>query len=69
MKNRNTVTLLKDLPNLPKGRIFATNINGDYYSLISNEEHIQGDLKTYQFTKEEVKNNPEWFSKTEIKMI
>ncbi|WP_291726162.1 hypothetical protein [Bernardetia sp.] len=57
------IILNKDLPNCPKGRVFKQNINGDYFHSMTDKEAIEGSLKMYKFTKEEVKNNPEWFSK------
>lgn len=52
----------KDLPSCPKGRKFIPNINGDYFLSMTDDEAIEGKLKLYKFTKEEVESNPDWFS-------
>lgn len=62
MKNQKTVILLKDLPACPKGRIFKSNIDGDFFHFITTEEHIEGKFKPYRFSEEEVKTNTDWFS-------
>jgi len=61
MENQKKFKLLKDLPNCPKGRIFKENINGDYFHSMTDEEAINGILKNYDFSKEEVNNNTDWF--------
>lgn len=53
--------LLKPLPECPIGRIFKEDIGGGYYHSITDEEVIRGKLKMYQFTKEEVEGNPDFF--------
>jgi len=62
IQNQKIVTLKKDLPNCPKGRKYKSDINGNYFHSMTDEEYIEGKLKTYKFTKEEVQSNPEWFS-------
>lgn len=62
MKEQKKILLIKNLPNCPKGRIFKEDINGDFFHSISDDEAIEGKLKSYKFTKEEVLNNHKWFS-------
>ncbi len=57
------IKLMKDLPNCPKGRIFSETIHGNFFHSMTDDEAIEDILKAYHFTKEEVKNNPKWFSK------
>lgn len=59
---KKTYILSKDLPNCPKGRKFIPNIYGDFFLLMSDDEAIEGKLKNYEFTKEEIESNPDWFS-------
>ena len=56
-----TYILQKDLPKCPKGRKFVPNIDGDYFLSMTDEEYIDGKLKRYNFTKNEVELNPDWF--------
>jgi len=56
-----TLILLKDLPNCPAGRIFKEDINGNFFLSMTDNEAIEGKLKLYKFTEEEVKNNNDWF--------
>ena len=56
-----TYILQKDLPNCPRGRKFIPNIDGDYFLSMTDEEYIDGKLKRYNFTKNEVELNPDWF--------
>lgn len=63
MEHQKKVVLLKNLPNCPKGRIFKEDIAGDFFHSMTDKEAIEGKLKSYTFTKEEVKKNiPKWFS-------
>jgi hypothetical protein len=62
-----TYELIKDLPGCPVGRIFKQNISGGYYHSMTDEEMIYGNLKMYDFTKDEVEQNPDWFS--EVKLV
>tara|TARA_R110001599_G_C11813948_1_gene616361 strand:+ start:126 stop:377 length:252 start_codon:yes stop_codon:yes gene_type:complete len=62
IQNQRIITLKKDLPNCPKGRKFKSDINGDYFHSMTDEEYIEGKLKAYKFTKYEVQSNSEWFS-------
>ena len=62
MKEQKKVVLMKNLPNCPKGRIFKEDINGDFFHSITDDEAIEGKLKSYKFKKEEVANNSKWFS-------
>lgn len=62
MKEQKKIVLMKNLPNCPKGRIFKEDINGDFFHSITDDEAIEGKLKLYKFTKEEVANNRKWFS-------
>lgn len=61
--NQKQITLLKDLPSCPKGRIFISDINGDYFHSMTDKEYLEGNLKSYKYTKEEMNLNPKWFSK------
>jgi len=66
-----TVAILtKSLPNCPEGRMFKEDVSGNYYHYMTDEEVLNGftiiygrkvQLKEYKFTKEEVKNNPDFF--------
>lgn len=62
MKEQKKIVLMKNLPNCPKGRIFKEDINGDYFHSMTDDEVIEGKLKSYKFTKEDVASNPKWFS-------
>jgi hypothetical protein len=62
IKPEKTYILKKGLPNCPKGRKFIPNINGDYFLSMTDDEYIEGKLKPYKFTKNEVESNPDWFS-------
>ena len=62
MKEQKKIVLMKNLPNCPKGRIFKEDINGDFFHSMTDDEAIEGKLKSYKFTKEEVSNNRKWFS-------
>jgi hypothetical protein len=64
MEKQRKLILIKKLPNCPKGRIFKEDINGNFYYSMTDEEVIEGKLKMYNFTKEEVINNPKWFLNT-----
>lgn len=61
MKEPNKLILLKDLPNCPKGQIFIEDIAGDFFLSITDEDAINGKIKQYTFTKEEVLMNRDWF--------
>jgi hypothetical protein len=61
-----TYELIKDLPGCPVGRIFKQNISGGYYHSMTDEEMIYGNLKMYDFTKDEVEQNPDWFSEVTL---
>jgi hypothetical protein len=62
MKEQKKIVLMKNLPNCPKGRIFKQDINGDFFHSMTDDEAIEGKLKSYKFTKEEIANNRKWFS-------
>jgi len=62
IQNQKIIILKKDLPNCPKGRKFKLDINGNYFHSMTDEECIDGKLKPYKFTKDEVQSNSEWFS-------
>ncbi len=66
-----TVAILHhSLPNCPEGRMFKEDISGNYYHYMTDEEVLRGTaiingkefpLKEYKFTKQEVKDNPDFF--------
>jgi hypothetical protein len=61
-KNNDTLLLLlKDLPNCKKGRFFKEDIDGDFFHSMTDEEVMAGELKGYNFTREEVFTNMEYF--------
>ena len=53
--------LLKDLPGCSVGRIFKENIHGDYYLYLSDDEFLTNEIEFYQFKKQTIINNPDWF--------
>jgi hypothetical protein len=55
--------LLKPLPGCPIGRIFKQDLGGNYFHSMTDEEAIHGNLKMYNFTKDEVEGNPDFFEK------
>lgn len=65
MAQREKLYLTKDLPGCPKGRMFLENIYGDFFHSMTDDEAIEGKLKAYFFTKQEVLDNPTWFSENE----
>jgi len=54
--------LLQDLPNCPKQRLFKEDVSGNFFHSMTDEEALNGNLKSYSFTKKEIEENPEWFS-------
>lgn len=61
IKERKQYILEKDLPGCPKGRKFLEDIDGNYCLSITYDEHIEGEIKIYKFTKSEIESNPDWF--------
>lgn len=55
------LVLAIDLPSCPKGRVFKEDIEGNFYHSMTDDEAIEGKLKSYKFTKKEVLDNPQWF--------
>jgi hypothetical protein len=55
--------LLKPLPGCPVGRLFKADENGIYYHIMTEAEALQDGLKMYNFTKDEVDENPDFFEK------
>jgi hypothetical protein len=46
MKEQKKIVLMKNLPNCPKGRVFKEDINGDFYHSMTDDEAIEGKLKS-----------------------
>lgn len=53
--------LLKPLPGCPIGRIFKQDLGGNYFHSMTYEEAVGGNLRMYEFTKEEVEGNTDFF--------
>jgi len=53
---------MKDLPSCLKGRVFKEDTEGNFYHSMTDQEAIDGNLKFYKFTKEEIAKNRDWFS-------
>lgn len=56
------VLLLKDLPGCPAGRIFKENVKGDFFLSMTDQEVVDGKLKQYIFTAQEICANDDFFS-------
>lgn len=63
-KSRQTTDyiLKKDLPGLPKGRIFIENVDRDYFPSAKDDEYLEKVLNLdYKFKRQFVVNNKKWF--------
>lgn len=58
----NELVLVKDLPGCPKGRIFKEDMHGGYFNSMTDEEAVNGKIKSYVFNKKEMEEYQNWFT-------
>jgi hypothetical protein len=59
------LVLKKPLPGCPKGRMLKKRNapEGGFFVSMTDEEAIEGQIKSYNFTNDEINKNPQWFRK------
>lgn len=57
------LVLKKPLPECPKGRILIKRDvpEGGFFISMTDDEAIDGTIKSYSFTNDEINKNPQWF--------
>ena len=59
------LVLKRSLPGCPKGRTLKKRSvpEGGFFVSITDDEAIEGQIKSYSFTNDEINKNPQWFGK------
>ena len=59
------LVLKRPLPGCPKGRILKKRSipEGGFFVSMTDQEAIDGQIKSYSFTNDEIDKNPQWFER------